>query len=162
MYGLLAPFSAETHGRFALPSVRSFPSVKASSSAAASLPLPASPTVLLPLLTSRSASRRRPFRRKARSPPVRVSTFLAQPPDLRRHALVVRASRSQARLPCLAAPHIRRASCSWRTRYLFVGSRVRSPLLSAPPSRVAGSRRFFALRFAQDRYDQLSQRTYTS
>src|SRR5712691_10119627 len=85
--------------------------------------LPASPTVLRPLLTSRAASRRRPFRHKARSPQVRNSAFLAQPPDLRRVALVVRASRSQARLPCSTAPHI---------RFRFVGSRFRSPLLSAP------------------------------
>src|SRR5690606_18291804 len=56
---------------------------------------------------------RRPFRRKARSPQVRTMAFPAQPPDLRRSALVVRASRSRARSPCSAAPPI---------RFLFVGS----------------------------------------
>ncbi len=39
--------------------------------------------LLRPLLTSRSDSRRRPFRHKARSPQVRTQSFTAQPPDLR-------------------------------------------------------------------------------
>ena len=51
------------------------------------------PPVLWPLLTSRSASRRCPFRHKARSPQVRTSAFRARPPDLRRLPLVARASR---------------------------------------------------------------------
>src|SRR5690606_13176465 len=73
--------------------------------------------LLRPLLTSRSAAGiatlRRPFRHEARSPQVRTMAFPAQPPDLRRFALVVRASRSRARSPCSAAPPI---------RFLFVGS----------------------------------------
>ena len=72
--------------------------------------------VLRPLLTSRSASRRRPFRRKARSPQVRPSAFRARPPDLRRSPSVAGASRPFARSPRSATPHI---------RFLFVG-----PLLS--------------------------------
>lgn len=40
--------------------------------------------LLRPLLTSRSGLRRRPFRRKTRSPQVRTQSFPAQPPDLRR------------------------------------------------------------------------------
>src|SRR5713101_4223651 len=82
------------------------------------------PALLRPLLTSRSALRRRPFRHEARSPQVRVVTFPAQPPDLRRLPLVARASRSLARSPWSAPPPI---------RFLFVGSRFRSPLLSALP-----------------------------
>lgn len=57
---------------------------------------------------------RRPFRHKARSPQVRTHTFIAQPPHLRRLALVTRALRSHARSPCLAAPSM------W---FLFIGSR---------------------------------------
>jgi len=69
--GHLAPGASETHGRLALPSVRPFtPRCDAK--------------LLRPRLTSRSASRRRPFRRKARSPQVRARAFPAQPPDLRR------------------------------------------------------------------------------
>src|ERR1700687_3903632 len=55
----------------------------------------------------RPCGRRRPFRRKARSPRVRTSAFAARPPDLRRLALVTTASRSTARSPCSAPPHIR-------------------------------------------------------
>ena len=40
--------------------------------------------LLRPLLTSRSASRRRAFTHKARSPRVRTHSFTARPPDLRR------------------------------------------------------------------------------
>ena len=40
--------------------------------------------LLRPLLTSRSASPRRPFSHEARSPQVRTRSFPAQPPDLRR------------------------------------------------------------------------------
>ena len=68
---------------------------------------------------SRSASWRRPFGREARSPQVRTPPFPARPPDLRRFALAIEASRSFARSPRLAAPSI---------RFLFVGPRFRSPL----------------------------------
>jgi hypothetical protein len=60
---------------------------------------------------------RRPFRHKARSPQVRVAhlhRFIAQPPHLRRFALVTRASWFHAHSPCLAAPSL---------RFLFIGSR---------------------------------------
>ncbi len=72
----------------------------------------------------RPRDRRRPFRRKARSPRVRTQTFAARPPDLRRLALVTRASRSSARSPCSAPPDI---------RFLFVGPQLRSPLPSRRP-----------------------------
>ena len=118
--GLLAPGPFETRGQCALPFVRPF--------------TPRSPRALLrPLLTSRSALRRRPFRREARSPQVRPSAFAARPPDLRRTPLVARASRSLARSPWGTSPCI---------RFLCVSPRFRSPLLSAPPSRSV------ALRFA--------------
>jgi hypothetical protein len=52
-------------------------------------------------------SRRRPFRRKARSPQVRPSTFRARPPDLRRLLSVAGASRSSARSPQKAPSPIR-------------------------------------------------------
>ncbi len=83
--------------------------------------------LLRPLLTSRSGDlldHRHPFRRKARSPQVRTSAFAAQPPDLRCLALVTRASRLHARLPCSAPPLI---------RFLFVGPQLRSPLPSRRP-----------------------------
>src|ERR1035437_4937697 len=50
---------------------------------------------------------RRPFGHKARSPQVRTHSFTAQPPDLRRFALITRASRNHARSPCSATPSIR-------------------------------------------------------
>ena len=75
--------------------------------------------LLRPLLTSRSALRRRPFSHEARSPRVRTHSFAAQPPDLRRLALITRASRNYARSPCSAAPSI---------RFLFIGSQLRSTL----------------------------------
>ena len=83
--------------------------------------------LLWPRLTSRPAARRRPFRRQARSPQVRMLAVPAPPPDLRPRALVARASRSFGRSPCSRPPRI---------RFLFVGARVRSPLPSAPPSRA--------------------------
>ena len=43
----------------------------------------------------------------ARSPRVTTHSFAAQPPDLRRLALITRASRFMARSPCSAAPSIR-------------------------------------------------------
>jgi len=67
---------------------------------------------------------RRPFGREARSPRVRTSAFAARPPDLRRLALVPRASRFLARSPCSAPPRI---------RFLFVGPQLRSPLPSRRP-----------------------------
>jgi hypothetical protein len=107
--GLLAPGPFEACGQYVLPSVRPF----APRCAAA---------LLRPRLTSRSASRRRPFRREARPPQVRAPAFLAQPPDLRRLPLVARASRAIDRSPWSASPRI---------RFLFVGWRLRSPLPSA-------------------------------
>src|SRR5450830_281812 len=71
-----------------------------------------------------SCDQRYPFRRKARSPQVRASAFAARPPDLRCLALVTRASRLHARLPCSAPPSI---------RFLFVGPQLRSPLPSRRP-----------------------------
>jgi len=69
--GLLAPGPFEARGQRALPSVRPFaPRYRRA--------------LLRPLLTSRSAFRRRPFRREARPPQVRPSAFAAPPPDLRR------------------------------------------------------------------------------
>lgn len=134
MPGHLAPGASETHGRLALPSVRPF--------------APRCDAVLLrPRLTSRSASRRRPFRREARPPQVRAPAFPAQPPDLRRPPLVARASRLLARSPWEASPRI---------RFLFVGWRLRSPLPSAPASRQR------ALRFARGPCDQVPRRTCTS
>src|SRR5690606_32583741 len=66
--------------------------------------------------------------------------FPAQPPDLRRSALVVRASRSTARSPCSAAPPI---------RFLFVGSTGSLPRFF---QRSPHGRRF-AARFGP--YDQV-------
>ena len=134
MPGHLAPGASETHGRLALPSVWPFaPRCDAG--------------LLRPRLTSRPASRRRPFRHKTRPPQVRARIFPAQPPDLRRRPLVARASRSSARSPWSASPRI---------RFLFVGWQLRSPLPSAPPSRSD------ALRFARGPCDQVPRRTCTS
>lgn len=55
---------------------------------------------------------RYPFRIKARSPQVRTQSFIAQPPDLHRFALVMRASRFVARSPYSAVP------CIW---FLSIG-----------------------------------------
>jgi len=63
--------------------------------------------------------------------------FAAQSPDLRRLPLVARASRSFARLPWVSAPLI---------RFLFVNSRLRYPLLSAPASRPVPFRVRLAVR----------------
>src|SRR3989339_333514 len=89
--------------------------------------------VLWPLLTSRSASQRCPFRRKARPPQVRNHAFRPQPPNLRRRPLVAGVSQSVACSPRSATPLI---------RFLYVGSDFRSTLLSAYASRRT------ALRFA--------------
>ena len=88
--------------------------------------LPAPSAVLCLLLTSRSASQRRPFRRKARSPQVRNHAFRPQPPNLRRRPLVAGALQSFACSPRSVTPHI---------RFLYVGSDFRSALLSAYASR---------------------------
>jgi hypothetical protein len=69
--------------------------------------------LLRPLLTSRSSSCCRPFGHEAGYPQVRTQSFIAQPPDLHRFALITRASRSLARSPYLAVPSI---------RFLFIGS----------------------------------------
>ena len=55
----------------------------------------------------------------ARSPRVTTHSFAAQPPDLRRLALITRASRFMARSPCSAAPSI---------QFLFIGSQLRYTL----------------------------------
>ena len=134
MPGLLARGPFEARGQRALPSVRPFaPSPRRA--------------LLRPLLTSRSALQRRPFRREARSPQVRAVAFPAPSPDLRRAPLVATASRSFARSPWDVPPLI---------RFLFVNARLRSPLLSAPPSRTV------ALRFARGPCDLVPQRTCTS
>jgi hypothetical protein len=139
--GLLVPGPCEIHGWSALPSVRSFPSVKTSGFSVTSPSLPASPPVLRPLLTSRSASRRHPFRRKARSPQVRMVVFPAQSPDLRHSPLVARvrgqvsASPGSRRLISVA-PHCLE-EC-----FLFVDSRFLLPasfsagLTAGPVSRL--------------------------
>ena len=160
------PGPSETHGWSALPSVRPFAVCWLVPAPVRFLSLPCRRCLQLirPLLTSRSAASRRPFGRKARSPQVRVMDFPAQSLDLRRLPLIARASRSHVRWPWLASPHIHRArSRLWSARFLFVGSRFRSPLLSAPASRpdrvIPG---FFALRFDRGRCDRLPQRTSTS
>jgi hypothetical protein len=108
--GLLVPGSSETHGWFALPSVRPFAACRHPGAGANLAPAGAAP-LLWPLLTSRSASwRRRPFRREARPPQVRMVMFPAQPPDLRRSPLVARvrghpsASPGSRRLLSVAPP----------------------------------------------------------
>ena len=80
----------------------------------------------------RRPNRRRPFRHQTRSPRVRTRPFTARPPDLRRRALVVRASRISARSPCSTMPRI---------RFLFIGPQLRSPLPSRRPhgSTLCGS-----------------------
>jgi hypothetical protein len=126
--GLLARGVFETHDRCALLSVRPF--TPSETSEVRAHPARLRGPLLRPRLTSRSARlRRRPFRRKARPPQVRVVAFAARSPRLRRPPLVARASRSLARSPWLAAP------C---TRFLFVDpQRFCSPLLSASASRPA-------------------------
>ena len=80
------------------------------------------------LLTSRSASQRRPFRHEARSPQVRAHSFTAQPPDLRHFALITRASWSIAHSPCSAAPSIRFLSIG--SQFMFHASSPRSVALT--------------------------------
>ena len=78
-------------------------------------PCPASASLIWLLLTSRSDTRRCPFRHKARSPQVRVVAFAAQSLNLRRPPLVARTSRIRARSSWLAAPYI---------QFLFVDSQL--------------------------------------
>ena len=80
-----------------------------------------------------AAHRRRPFRHEAGSPRVRTHSFTARPPDLRRFALVMRASRLLARSPCSAAPSI---------RFLFIGPRF--TLHASSPRSVALAQLRFA------------------
>lgn len=70
--------------------------------------------------------RRCPFRHQARVPQVRTHSFIAQPPHLRRFALVTKASRFLARSPCSTAPSM---------RFLFIGSRF--TLHASSPHSVA-------------------------
>ena len=77
---------------------------------------------------------RLPFRNKARSPQVRTHTFIAQPPHLRRLALVTRALQSLACSPCLTAPSM---------RFLFIGSRL--TLHASSPRSVTLTQLRFAL-----------------
>jgi hypothetical protein len=143
--GLLAPDVYEIHGRFALLSVRSFAPSEASEVRAH--PARLRGPLLRPLLTPRSAFRRRPFRREARPPQVRVVAFAARSPRLRRPPLVARVLRSFARSPWLAAPH---------TRFLSVNLQL---LLFASFSLGLAA---CALRFARGSCDQAPQRTCTS
>ena len=69
--------------------------------------------LLRPLLTSHSSSYCRPFGHEAGYPQVRTHSFIAQPPDLHRFALITRASWLLAHSPCSAVPSI---------RFLFIGS----------------------------------------
>ena len=123
-----------------------------------SLPFGPSPTRLsrhcpLRLATTASADfslrllRRRPFRREARSPQVRLRTFPARPPDLRR--LTPWSRELRGHLPARPArPRLVSGFCSsargFAPRFLRTSPRV-SPL-----------------RFASGRCDQLPQRTFTS
>ena len=92
------------------------------------------PQLLRPLLTSRSGSHRRPFKRKPRSPQVRSRPFSASSPHLRHLALTTRASRFPARSPCSASP---------RMRFVFLDSRLRYAL---PPHDRSPSRSCVSLR----------------
>jgi len=85
----LRQFVVETHGDLILLLVRSFDAVHSATQGPRRL--------LRPLLTSRSATPRRPFRRKARSPEVRTTHFAARSPDLRLRPLVAGTSRSLGR-----------------------------------------------------------------
>lgn len=93
--------------------------------------------------SSRGPCRRRPFRRKARSPQVRASLFDARLSDLRRRALATRASRSFARSPCSSAPRI---------RFLFI-SPSSSLRASSPRSVALPQLRFASFTLASSRED---------
>ena len=80
--GHLRPFTSEMHVRFALLLVRSFASPKASDVGDITRQLRLRYYDLCCLLAP-SLARHCPFRRKARSPQVRTSSFPARPPDLR-------------------------------------------------------------------------------
>ena len=147
--GRLAHGVFETHGRPALLLVRPFALNLLPGSVGGGHPCPAPRALLRPLLTSRSAAcePRRPFRREARSPQVRVVAFPAQPPDLRRLPLVARASRSHCPLALVGA-----ASYPVPVRRLAVSL----PASFSAPLAVG------ALRFARGPCDRVPQRTFTS
>jgi hypothetical protein len=109
-----------------------------------------------------SGDARRPFGHKARSPQVRVVNFPAQPLDIRRHPLVVRASRTDARSPWVASPRIHRTPFSMEGVLPVRRLAVSLSLLSVPASRLDRFPGLFTLRVARGRYDQLPQRTSTS
>ena len=111
--------------------------------------------LLWPLLTSRSAvfPRRRPFRRKARSPQVRYVTFPAQPPDLRRLTLGC----WSFAVVCPLAP-VGTASYPVSVRQLAVSL----PASFSADLAVGPVARLVALRFARGRCNLLPQRTFTS
>lgn len=67
---------------------------------------------LRPLLTSRSGSPPSPFQARGEIPQVRTHSSAAEPSNLRRFALIKRASRPLARSHCSAAPPIRFLSIS--------------------------------------------------
>jgi hypothetical protein len=81
---------------------------------------------------------RRPFRRQASSPQVRVVNVPAQPLALRRHPLVARASRTSARSPWMASPPIHRTPFSMEGGFLFVGSRFRYRFFQCRPDGRTG------------------------
>jgi hypothetical protein len=86
------------------------------------LPCPASARATTASADSlRRAAARRPFRHEAGSPRVRTLALVARPPNLRGESLVSGASRSLARSPQLAPPHI---------GFLCVGPRLREELPS--------------------------------
>ena len=98
------------------------PSRLPKSSGGRGLPCPASARATTASADSlRRAAARRPFRREAGSPRVRTLALVARPPNLRGESLVSGASRSLARSPQLAPPHI---------GFLCVGPRLREELPS--------------------------------
>ena len=90
---------------------------------------------------------RYPFRIKARSPQVRTHSFIAQPPDLHRLALVMRVSRFVARSPCAAVPHI------W---FLSIGSQFMLHA-SSPHSVILVQLRFTSFVMTNLRWDSHPQ-----
>ena len=93
--------------------------------------------------SSHHCCQRRPFRREARSPQVRASTFDARPADLRRRALATRASRSFVRSPRSTPPLI----C-----FLFIGP-TSSLHASSPRSVTLPQLRFASFTLACSRKD---------
>ena len=86
---------------------------------------------------------RRPFRHEARYPQVIAHSFIAQPPHLRRFALVTRASWFVAHSPCSAAPSM---------RFLFIGSQF-TLHASFPHSVALMQLRFASLAVTSSRED---------